>query len=503
LQTLLRQRLRTAFVLVSLGLGIIVVLRLVSMILMVLKQSPGVLWQGSAVIGGLFFVVSACALLLAGRRSLTLGQLRAIELVMVAIGVAICVWKQSSYLEGAGAFAYFHRDNDLIVLAAFHSLPWFALLVIYGMFVPNTWARGARIVGLIALCPFAVLAIDAARPDLRLEGHTLFVYATVLGFWVAIAASLAIYGSHHITVLRRQANVARRLGQYQLKELLGTGGMGEVYLAEHVLLRRPCAIKLIRPERAGDPTNLARFEREVQATATLTHPNTVEILDYGRAEDGTFYYVMEYLPGLSLEQLVSRHGPLPAERVVHLLRQICGALQEAHAIGLIHRDIKPGNILVCQRGGRYGVAKLLDFGLVRGHDLEEGQKLTQEGVLAGTPAYMSPEQAAGKSALDGRSDTYSLGAVAHFLLTGQPPFVCDTALQTLAAHIYERPVGLDHYRGDIPADLQTVVLRCLEKEPSRRFPDANNLDDALAQCDCADGWTRDQATRWWREHGLQ
>jgi serine/threonine-protein kinase len=240
-----------------------------------------------------------------------------------------------------------------------------------------------------------------------------------------------------------------------------------------------------------------RFEREVQAMATLTHPNTVEVLDYGHAEDGTFYYVMEYLPGLSLEQLVSRHGPLPPERAVHLLRQVCGALQEAHAIGLIHRDVKPGNILVCERGGRRDVAKLLDFGLVQVHGLEQGEsKLTQEGTIAGTPAYMSPEQAAGKADLDGRSDIYSLGAVAYFLLTGHPPFVRATALQTLAAHIYESAAELDRHAG-VAADLQAVVLRCLEKDPARRFPDAESLDQALAQCGCAGRWTRERADAWW------
>src|SRR5262249_32067525 len=160
--------------------------------------------------------------------------------------------------------------------------------------------------------------------------------------------------------------------------------------------------------RAGDPRNLARFEREVQATATLTHANTVEIFDYGHTEDGTFYYVMEYLPGLSLEELVQRHGPLLPGRAVHLLRQVCGALHEAHAAGLIHRDIKPGNIIVGQRGGLPDVAKLLDFGLVRALGLsQDGQQLTQDGALAGTPAYMSPEQAVGKIELDGRSDMYS------------------------------------------------------------------------------------------------
>jgi serine/threonine-protein kinase len=200
----------------------------------------------------------------------------------------------------------------------------------------------------------------------------LFSYLAEMSTWLVIAVGFSIYGSHKISVLRQQAFEARRLGQYQVKHRLGRGGMGEVYLAEHVLLHRPCALKLIRPERAGDPTNLARFEREVQATAALDHPNIVEIFDYGRADDGTFYYAMEYLPGLSLQELVGRYGPLPPERAVHLLRQVCGALQEAHAAGLIHRDVKPGNVLVCKRGGRHDVAKLVDFGLVRAHGRAAG-----------------------------------------------------------------------------------------------------------------------------------
>jgi serine/threonine-protein kinase len=168
--------------------------------------------------------------------------------------------------------------------------------------------------------------------------------------------------------------------------------MGAVYLAEHVLLRRPCAIKLIRPDQAGDPKTLLRFEREVRATATLTHPNTVEVFDYGHAEDGTFYYVMEYLPGMNLEDLVEQYGPLPPERAVYLLRQVCQALREAHGIGLIHRDLKPSNIIACERGQVYDVAKLLDFGLVKSFGLGgDGVKLTQEGTFTGSPAFMSPE----------------------------------------------------------------------------------------------------------------
>ncbi len=205
-----------------------------------------------------------------------------------------------------------------------------------------------------------------------------------------------MFGSHRIQVLEEQAFEAQQLGQYRLGKRLGSGGMGEVYLAEHLLLRRPCAVKLIRPEQAGDPTNLQRFEREVQAMATLTHYNTVEIYDYGHADDGTFYYVMEYLPGQNLEHLVGNHGPLPPARAIHLLRQVCRALREAHGVGLLHRDIKPSNIIACERGGVYDVVKLLDFGLVQETRLgKNDDRLTQHGTIIGSPPYMSPEQAAG------------------------------------------------------------------------------------------------------------
>src|SRR5262249_28072905 len=297
-----------------------------------------------------------------------------------------------------------------------------------------------------------------------------FFLAMVL--WMTIAVAIAVYGTHRVEALRREASEARKFGQYVLKHRLGAGGMGEVYLAEHVLLRRPCAIKLIRPDRAGQPKNLLRFEREVRTTATLTHAHTVQIFDYGHAEDGTFYYVMEYLPGLTLEQLVKAHGPLPPGRAIHFLRQVCGALREAHAIGLIHRDIKPGNVMVCERGGRHDTAKLLDFGLVVPLGKSPGsEKLTREGAIAGTPAYMSPEQASGPEEIDGRSDIYSIGALAYFLLTGQPPFAGRSGVQVLAAHLYEPPPPLTTHRPEVPAELEAVVLKCLAKIPVDRYPD--------------------------------
>jgi serine/threonine-protein kinase len=258
---------------------------------------------------------------------------------------------------------------------------------------------------------------------------------------------------------------------------------------------------LIRPTGVGGERQVARFEREVQATAALTHPNTVEIYDYGRAEDGTFYYAMEYLPGLDLDELVERHGPLPPARVIHLLRQVCGALHEAHGVGLIHRDIKPANIIVCTRGGVHDVVKLLDFGLVSAIDPgAAAEKLTQDGAIAGTPEYMSAEQAEGVAQLDGRSDIYSLGAVAYYLLTGRPPFRKANALQLLFAHVREPVRPIAEIRPDVPSDLETVVLRCLEKDRERRFQDVAALDDALAGCQRGAAWTEAQAADWWHRH---
>ena len=273
----------------------------------------------------------------------------------------------------------------------------------------------------------------------------------------------------------------------------------QVYLAEHQLLKRPCAIKLIRPEKAGDPRALARFEREVRATARLSHWNTVEIFDYGHAQDGTFYYVMEFLPGMNLAQIVKSHGPMPAERIVHLLRQTCEGLREAHRAGLIHRDIKPGNIFAAERGGLHDVAKLLDFGLVKPVATEDALELTTDGAIAGSPLYMSPEQALGDERPDARSDVYSLGAVAYYLATGHAPFEADKPLKVIFAHQHEAVVPPTQHVPDLPADLEQVILRCLEKAPENRFPNAEELAHALADLESADRWGEDEAARWWRE----
>jgi serine/threonine-protein kinase len=324
----------------------------------------------------------------------------------------------------------------------------------------------------------------------------LFSFDAIVLLILAIGSG---FGAHAISRLRRQVADARQLGQYRLRQQIGAGAMGEVYLAEHRLLKRPCALKLIRPDTVGDPKALARFEREVRVTATLSHPNTVDIYDYGRTSDGTYYYVMEYLPGLSLAELVERHGPLPPGRVVYLLRQVCQALREAHAVGLIHRDIKPSNVIAARRGGRDDVAKLLDFGLVRPVSTVSKADLSAEGQILGTPLFMSPEQATGDRELDERSDIYSLGAVAYHLLTGQPPFNRVGSMAVLFAHARDPVVPPSRILTGVPVDLDHVVLRCLAKNAADRFADAESLERALGECTCSGDWDQDRAARWWRD----
>jgi serine/threonine-protein kinase len=376
--------------------------------------------------------------------------------------------------------------------------PWLVLIFTYALFIPNNWRRAAAILSVFAAVPIAVtVALAIASPTCAAAFNRDFLELTQSFMALVVAAAIGALGVKTIGALRTEAFEAKQLGQYRLRRLLGTGGMGEVYLAEHQLLKRPCAIKLIRPEKAGDPQALARFEREVQAAARLSHWNSIEIFDYGRTEDGVFYYVMEYLPGLNLQELVDRYGPLSPPRVIHFLRQTCRALAEAHGMDLLHRDIKPANIFAAQRGGVFDVAKLLDFGLVkptsqRGHSLD----LTQEGAVTGSPLYMAPEQGSGDP-VDARSDIYALGCVAYFLLTGRPPFVDERAVKVLLAHVGERPTPPSDLRDEIPGDLELVVMKCLAKSPDDRYVSAADLEAALAACTAADDWTDADALRWW------
>jgi serine/threonine protein kinase len=292
--------------------------------------------------------------------------------------------------------------------------------------------------------------------------------------------------------VRSLQNERRQLGQYTLQEKIGEGAMGEVYRAEHVMLRRPTAVKLMRPEKSSEDA-ISRFEQEVQLTSQLLHPNTIDIYDYGRSVDGTFYYSMEYLDGCNLDQLVAYDGPQNPSRVIHLLEQVCGSLHEAHLAGLVHRDIKPANIFVCCRGGVPDIVKVLDFGLVRDMATRQGQVE----YPVGTPAYMAPEALNDPMAVDPRSDVYSLGAVAYFLLTGQP-FFAGTDLASLLNHHAETRTDLTlPPRQDVDRRLDDIVVRCLAKNRDQRPPSAASLAQALADCEAAQSWNEQQAKRWW------
>jgi eukaryotic-like serine/threonine-protein kinase len=394
------------------------------------------------------------------------------------------------------------REPELIRLGTMtFTQRWFCIIVVYGTFIPNTWKRAAAVTGTMAGMLIVYTLYQAIFNPL--VGSYLWVCLGDQLILLSIAILVAVFGSYKILQLHERAFEAQKLGQYSLKEKLGSGGMGDVYLGEHTLLRRPCAIKVIRPDRAGDPKNLQRFEREVRVMATLTHGNTVEIFDYGHTEDGTFYYVMEYLPGLNLQDLVDQSGPLAPERSVALLRQVASALREAHAIGFIHRDIKPSNIISCERGRVFDVAKLLDFGLVKGFgQSKELIGATQDGAITGSPAYMSPEQGIGKP-LDARSDIYSLGAVAYFLLTGQMPFIRDNPMQVILAHVHDEVVAPTALCPGIPDEVERIVLRCLEKEPGNRFQSVEELETAFADCRLEHCWTQNRARLWWEDHAAR
>ena len=327
-------------------------------------------------------------------------------------------------------------------------------------------------------------------------------------WWIA-AVLVSTVTSRVFYGLRKEVSDARRLGQYTLHEVLGQGGMGVVYRASHALLRRPTAIKLLPPENLGEES-VRRFEREVQLTAGLTHPNTVRIFDYGRTPERVFYYAMEFLDGASLDRVVKVGGAMPAARVIHILQQVAGALAEAHGVGLIHRDIKPANILLTEQGAVPDVAKILDFGLVKdiAGATEDGatlQALSRADSIAGTPQYMSPEAITTPDKVDARTDIYALGAVAYFLVSGVEVFRGRTTLEVCSHHLHTEPLPPGQ-RVDrtsthaVPGDLEALILRCLAKAPSARPESARSLRSELAALADAGRWSEEDARAWWSEH---
>jgi serine/threonine-protein kinase len=377
-------------------------------------------------------------------------------------------------------------------------------------------SRPGRTMLLSALAFVPTIAVCIARhhPVTFLPGFTPeyqklhMTLNTVL--WSLLGTTLATVISRVLYGLRRQVAEVSELGQYLLEERIGGGGMGEVWRARHRLLIRPAAIKVIRPEAlgvAGDPELLLRrFEREARATAALKSPHTVQLYDFGAAEDGRLYYVMELLDGIDLDTLVRQYGPLPAERVVHILRQVCSSLQDAHGNGLVHRDIKPANVVISRAGTTFDFVKVLDFGLVkldtaRRAEDEVVASLSRDGTAGGTPAFMAPEVILGAAQTDHRVDLYALGCVAYWLLTGKLVFEGVGVVEVMFNHAHTVPPRPStRVELPIPAPLEDLVMDCLEKDPAKRPASAEAVSLQLDAVPLPPAWTVERAERWWAMH---
>lgn len=403
------------------------------------------------------------------------------------------------------------RRPDFVILLALTYV-----LLLRSILVPCTGRWTLMIGGVLGVIILSCVYVGALRIDIAswsvvfpaLAGQTpqeAAAYLTIeAAVWWAITTALAASTSAVFYGLRRRARDAEQLGQYRLEEKLGEGGMGQVYRASHAFLRRPTAVKLLPTDKAG-AENLRRFEQEVQLTASLRHPNTITIFDYGHTSDGVFYYAMEYIDGLSLSDLVARSGPQHPGRVVDLIRQATEALIEAHGVGLVHRDIKPGNIMV-QLLHDHGMAgdcvKVLDFGLVKQVEQNERVELTNEAALLGTPLYMAPEAIVSPDTIDARADLYALGAVAYYLLTGTHVFAGSTVVEVCGHHLHSKPDPLsDRLGSPVARDLEALILRCLAKDPTDRPQSAMELAESLARCAGVPKWAPTDARQWWSEHG--
>jgi len=414
----------------------------------------------------------------------------------------------------------------------------FMMLNAFYIAMLNTWAVAptvANLTGRLSWNTILILItamIVPSAPRQMLAASLVAASMDPLGVWVAhlrgvavpsavatlvlfmpnyVCAFVAVLPSHVLQHMGRRLRVAQAMGSYHLVELLGRGGMGEVWRAEHQLLARGAAIKLIRPEMLGASSGadgriaLRRFEREAQATSALSSPHTIRVFDFGMTSEGTFYYVMELLAGRDLESLVREFGPVPAARAIYLLRQACHSLADAHARGLVHRDIKPANIYICRMGLDYDFIKVLDFGLVKVDTKSSMQEtlLTSSHTTTGTPAFMAPEVILGQTDVDRRADVYALGCVAYYLLTGQLVFDADTPMQMLMHHVQTPPVPPSQRTElPIPQELDDLVMACLEKDPNKRPQDAERLFEITCQC-AVGGWDNDTARRWWETHLME
>ncbi len=434
------------------------------------------------------------------------GFVRAVELASLCVG--------TTAFASVALVLDMSASPDMIVRSAVSYV-----LLAYAVYVPSTARRTLVLAALMTVPLLSCIFLAFRKWDPALhdppaaiwpkgEVGDMAVPATLVSLvlWAMVVAIAAVF-SHTIHGLRKAVRDVRRLGQYTLDEKLGEGGMGVVYRASHAMLRRPTAIKLLLPDRTGNHA-LARFEREVQRTARLTHPNTVTVFDYGRSTEGVFYYAMELLEGATLEEIVELDGPQPAERVIHLLDQAAGSLAEAHALGLIHRDIKPGNIMVVDRGGIADLVKVLDFGLVKDVGPQSGDAeaaaLTNADAITGTPLYIAPETLLAPESVDARADLSALGAVGYWLLTGTHVFSGRSIVEVCSHHLHSAPeLPSKRLGASVAADLENLIVQCLAKRPADRPASAQVLRERLRACSSAGDWTAERACAWWSSHRRQ
>ena len=462
-----RQLLRNRLILaIKLFLGLAIAFTLLSATLRVLGLSQVTVSELSSHVIGLF-ILSIALVVLTRNPNLSLAQLRRCELLILLVPITelvLVLCAQSSLLVAEG------RVAELPILRTLIGMTNCTLITLYGMFIPNPWRRTALVTGVAAVIPSAAIALHGVL-DQRLlspEAIRLDIALPVLLLTIA-AACIATLGARVVHQIRRAVEAAKQYGQYELIQLIGEGGMGVVYKARHRMLKRPAAIKLIRPDVGYTDATLAGFEQEVQTSATLSHWNTVQVFDYGKTDKGEFYYVMEFLTGHSLSERLQKDGKLSLEQTREIGLQLCAGLEEAHRQGMIHRDIKPANLFLAEVGGERDVLKILDFGLV-----VLASDKTRNMTVSGTPSYMSPEQIRGED-LDPRSDIYAIGCVLFECITGKPPFVGEKVSGVFDSHLNESvPIEkLD----DTP--YQTTLRRCLEKDRSNRFDSVRELAESL------------------------
>lgn len=453
-----------------------------------------------------FIISLSAAIILHRKQDLSLLQIRITELLVMAnvglLAIDLDIRMTCNVIEAGKP----DMSTMLVSINNWNYGTWSLIIFTYGVFMPNRWQRAACVLLPMAAAPYLVTEVTHVIVQHYYDENLReLMHNDLLGRPLSpplIAACISVFAAHTIHGARMSAFQARRLAQYKLLDLIGEGGMGRVFKAEHLLLKRSCAIKLIQPDKNADARALRRFQREVRATAQLTHPHTVQVYDYGQTNEGIFFFAMELLPGMNLGELIKRAGPLPPERVVHFLTEISDALREAHQTGLIHRDIKPGNIFISERGGIRDYTKLLDFGVVREFKVDPSISQTAM-MIAGTPSFMAPEQATHPEQTDARSDLYSLGMVGYYMLTGEVPFKGQSPIQIMMAQINETPEPLSNYRDDIPADVEAIILKCLAKKPEDRFSSALELRDALIACKCSGDWTIRKASQWWAQQSWQ